>query len=176
MAEAFIEVLLQNLSSFIQKELGLLYGIDEELRKLSSSLSTIKAVLQDADQEQLSEKAIRNWLQKLNSATYEVDDVLDECAVKAIGLKERARRIGCISMPSGFSLENVFFRHQIAKKVKNAIKKLDGIAEERIKFHFSEVTSKKRLSTTEEVRETGFVLTPAEVYGRDDDSRKIIEI
>ncbi|PHT49669.1 putative disease resistance protein RGA4 [Capsicum baccatum] len=176
MAEAFIEVLLQNLSSFIQKELGLLYGVDEELRKLSSSLSTIKAVLQDADQEQLSEKAIRNWLQKLNSATYEVDDVLDECAAKAIGLKEKARRIGCISMSSGFSLENIFFRHQIGKKVKNAIKKLDGIAEERIKFHFSEVTSKKRLSTTEEVRETGFVLTPAEVYGRDDDSRKIIEI
>ncbi|KAK4340548.1 hypothetical protein RND71_039049 [Anisodus tanguticus] len=175
MAEAIIEVLLQNLSSFIQRELGLLHGVDGELRKLSSLLSTIKAVLQDADQEQLKEKAIRNWLQKLNSAAYEVDDVLDECAAKAIRLQEKARRTGCISMPSGFSLENILFRRQIGKKVKDAIRKLDGIADERIKFHLSEVTAKKQ-STTDEVRETGFVLTPAEVYGRDDDKRKIVEI
>ncbi|XP_059282411.1 putative disease resistance protein RGA3 [Lycium ferocissimum] len=176
MAEAFIEVLLQNLSSFIQKELGLLYGVDEELRKLSSLLSTINAVLQDADQEQLKEKAIRNWLQKLNCATYEVDDVLDECAGKAIRLQGKARRNGCISMPSGFSFENILFRRQIGQKVKDAIRKLDGIAEERIKFHLSEVVTAKKQSTTDEVRETGFVLTPAEVYGRDDDKRKIVEI
>ncbi|XP_049365331.1 putative disease resistance protein RGA3 [Solanum verrucosum] len=176
MAEAFVEVLLQNLSSFIQKELGLFYGVNEELIKLSSLLSTIKAVLQDADQEQLKEKAIRNWLQKLNCATYEVDDVLDECAVKVIRLQEKSRRIGCISMPSGFTLENLLFRRQIGKKVKDAIRKLDGIAEERLKFHLSEVTSKKRLSTTDEVRETGFVLTSAEVYGRDNDKRKIVKI
>ncbi|KAK4368331.1 hypothetical protein RND71_012123 [Anisodus tanguticus] len=95
-------------------------------------------------------KAIRNWLQKLNSATYEVDDVLDECAAKAIML-------------------------QIGQKVKDAIRKLDGIADERIKFHLSEVTAKKQ-SPTDEVRETGFVLIPAEVYGREDDKRKIVEI
>ncbi|CAN4116664.1 unnamed protein product [Withania somnifera] len=152
----------------------MLYGVDEELRKLSSSLSTIKAVLQDADEERLKEKSIRNWLQKLNNSTYEVDDVLDECAAKVIRLQEKARRIGCIPMP--FSLENLLFRHKTGQKVKDSIRKLDGIAEERVKFHLSEVTSRKRLSTTEEVRETGFVLTPVEVYGRDNDKRKIVEI
>ncbi|XP_059275555.1 putative disease resistance protein RGA3 [Lycium ferocissimum] len=83
MAEAFLQVLLDNLSSFIQGELGFFFGFKEEFEKLSSRFTTIQAVLEDAQEKQLKDKSIKNWLQKLNIAAYEVDDILDECKTKA---------------------------------------------------------------------------------------------
>ena len=44
-------VLLENLNSLIQKEFGLLRGVNKEMEKLSSTLSTICVVLQDAEEK-----------------------------------------------------------------------------------------------------------------------------
>uniref|UniRef100_M0ZV69 NBS-LRR resistance protein n=1 Tax=Solanum tuberosum TaxID=4113 RepID=M0ZV69_SOLTU len=79
MAEAFLQVLLGNITSFIQGGLVLLFGFKNDFKKLSSTFSTIQLVLEDASEKQLKDKAIENWLQKLNFAAYEVDDILDEC-------------------------------------------------------------------------------------------------
>ena len=62
----------------------MIFGFEKEFEKLSSVFSTIQAVLQDAQEKQLKDKSIENWLQKLNSAAYEVDDILGECKNEAI--------------------------------------------------------------------------------------------
>ncbi|KAL7122673.1 hypothetical protein ACP275_01G058300 [Erythranthe tilingii] len=72
MAEAFLQIVLENLSSLIQGEIGLILGVDEEMNNLFSTLTTIQSVLEDAEMKQL----------KLNDLTYEIDDILDECATK----------------------------------------------------------------------------------------------
>ncbi|WMV13975.1 hypothetical protein MTR67_007360 [Solanum verrucosum] len=78
MAEAFLQVLLENLASFIGDKFVLLFDFEKEFVKLSSVFSTIHVVLQDAQEKQLKDKAVENWLQKLNSVAYEVDDILGE--------------------------------------------------------------------------------------------------
>lgn len=83
MAEAFVQVLVDNLTSILQGELGLLFGLENKFEKLSSMFSTIQAVLADAEEKQLRDKPIENWLKKLNAATFEVDDILDEYKTKA---------------------------------------------------------------------------------------------
>lgn len=145
MAEAFLQVVLENLTSFIQDKLVLLFGFQKEFEKLTSVFSTIQAVLQDAQEKQLKDKATENWLHKLNSAAYEVDDLLDECRNEA-AIFEQSRL--------GFYHPGIIsFRHKIGKRMKNIMEKLDAIAEERRKFHFRErITTERRAAGT---RETG---------------------
>ncbi|XP_028752949.1 putative disease resistance protein RGA4 [Neltuma alba] len=87
MTEAMIEVALATLRSLIQKEIDLFLGVDREMRRLSSVLSTIKAVLEDAEEKQLTNKALNNWLHKLQDAAHLLDDILDECSTHALSLE-----------------------------------------------------------------------------------------
>ncbi|XP_073270392.1 putative disease resistance protein RGA3 [Primulina huaijiensis] len=61
MAEAFLQLLLDNLTSLIQAEIGLIMGMEQETKKLSSTLKAIQAVLEDAEQKQLESNTIRDW-------------------------------------------------------------------------------------------------------------------
>ncbi|KAH0642799.1 hypothetical protein KY289_033773 [Solanum tuberosum] len=164
MAEAFLQVLLENLTCFIQGELGLILGFKDEFEKLQSTFTTIQAVLEDAQKKQLKDKAIENWLQKLNSAAYEADDILDECKTEA-PIRHKKNKYGCYD-------PNITFRHKIGKRMKNIMEKLDAIAAERLKFHLDERTIERQVAT----RQTGFVLNEPRVYGRDKEKDEIVKI
>ncbi|KAH9695787.1 hypothetical protein KPL71_022914 [Citrus sinensis] len=171
MAEAILQVVLDNLNSLIKNELGLLHGVEKEMEKLSSTLSTIQAVLEDAEEKQLKDKALQNWLRKLKDAAYEVDDLLDEYKTEASRLaddnKVHAAYLTCFR-------PNVLFHHNIGNRIKDAREMLDGIAEERIKFHLREAVADRRVEVRAR-RETGSVVAQPEVYGREEDKEKIVE-
>nr|GMC60942.1 putative disease resistance protein RGA3 [Ipomoea batatas] len=167
-----IEVVLENLNSLIREELGLLWGIEREMEKLSSLLSTIQDVLEDAEEKQLKDKVLRNWLLKLNSAAYEADDILDDCTTEASQLQSKHQTFikRLLINPAG----NVLFRHKIGKRMKAVIEKLNAIAEERIKFHLREIGDRMPVKV-DETRETGSILTQSSIFGRDQDKERIIE-
>jgi len=85
MAEAVIELVLSSLRSPIQKELANFFGFDEDFKSLSSLLTTIKATLEDAEEKQFTERAVKDWLHKLKDAAYVLTDILDECVYQARG-------------------------------------------------------------------------------------------
>ncbi|XP_059656956.1 putative disease resistance protein RGA3 [Cornus florida] len=181
MAEALLQVVLDNLNSMIQREFGLLWGVDKEMKNLSSKLSTIKAVLEDAELKQLQEKPIKIWLRKLKQAVYDIDDVLDEGATEAARLKEpKGQKFGSLSKVRHYflscysPLDNVLFRHKIGNKMKEINEKLNAIADERRDFHLHEVVVASRVGIPE-WRETSSVLTEDRVYGRENDKESVIE-
>ncbi|KAL8483011.1 hypothetical protein ACS0TY_025895 [Phlomoides rotata] len=53
MAEAFLHVLIKNLTSLF----GLIRGVDKEMKKLSNTLTTIQSVLEDAEDKQFQSKS-----------------------------------------------------------------------------------------------------------------------
>ncbi|WMV43252.1 hypothetical protein MTR67_036637 [Solanum verrucosum] len=164
MAEAFLQILLENITSFIQGELGLLLGFENEFENISSRFSTIQAVLEDAQEKQLKDKAIKNWLQKLNAAAYKVDDLLDECKYEVARLKQsRLKR---------YHPKTIAFRHKIGKRIKEMMEKLDTIAKERMDFHLHEKIIERQVARPE----TGSVLTEPQVYGRDKEEDEIVKI
>nr|ABO28719.1 truncated RB [Solanum verrucosum] len=164
MAEAFIQVLLDNLTSVLKGELVLHFGFQDEFQRLSSIFSTIQAVLEDAQEKQLNDKPRENWLQKLNAATYEVDDILDEYKTKATRfLQSKYGRYHPKAIP---------FRHKVGKRMDQVMKKLNAIAEERRNFHLQEKVIERQAAT----RETGSVLTEPQVYGRDKENDEIVKI
>ncbi|KAA8550343.1 hypothetical protein F0562_002027 [Nyssa sinensis] len=95
--------LMVRLNSLIEEEIGLMWGVDKEMEKLSCTLSTIQAVLEDANLKQLKNKALQDWLWKLKHATYAVDDILDECATEAIPLDSKDKKSGLLGKASASS-------------------------------------------------------------------------
>ncbi|RZC28314.1 putative disease resistance protein RGA3 [Glycine soja] len=87
MAEAVFKVVLENLSSLAATELGTLLGFNGEKKKLHNMFTAIKAKFQDAEEKQFSNEAIKDWLGKLTDASYELDDVLEECAYEELWLE-----------------------------------------------------------------------------------------
>ncbi|XP_049377851.1 putative disease resistance protein RGA1 [Solanum stenotomum] len=164
MAEAFLQIVIENITSFLEGELSLLFGFENEFENLSSRFSTIQAVLEDAQEKQLKDRAIKNWLHKLNAAAYKVDDILDECKNEAARLRQ--------SQLGRCHPGIITFRHKIGKRMKEMTEKLDAIAKERMDFHFHEKIIERQTAR----RETGSVLTEPQVYGRDKDEDEIVKI
>ncbi|EEC79449.1 hypothetical protein OsI_20439 [Oryza sativa Indica Group] len=81
---AFMQALFDKVIAAAIGELKFPQDIAEELQKLSSSLSTIQAHVEDAEARQLKDRAARSWLAKLKDVAYEMDDLLDEYAAKAL--------------------------------------------------------------------------------------------
>nr|POF25737.1 putative disease resistance protein rga4 [Quercus suber] len=63
--------MIENLGSQIFQEIGLLWGVRDELEKLKNTISTIQAVLQDAAEQQSQNHQVRDWLEKLNDAVFD---------------------------------------------------------------------------------------------------------
>ncbi|KAL5718989.1 hypothetical protein ACHQM5_011833 [Ranunculus cassubicifolius] len=165
-------VVFDKLSSPIVKQFSLTCGVNEEIEKLSSALSTIRAVLQDAEKMQIFEAAIIDWLRKLKDAAYEADDIIDECAYEALIEPDSGD-----SIQIGMSfLKYLKLRRKIAKRIRKVASKFDSIAVERNNFHFRERVPENAVGEFMRQRETGFVVCEPVVYGRDEDKENIVDL
>ncbi|KAL8551720.1 hypothetical protein ACS0TY_000696 [Phlomoides rotata] len=168
MAEAFFQLLIENLGSLIQSEIGLIRGVGKEMDKLSNTLTTIQKVLEDAEDKQFQSKLIQNWLSKLNGIAFEIEDILDECAAEVSKQKRRGGK---------FNLKyKIIFKHKMGKKIKEAVEKLDALAADRHRFQLQEVVVQQP-NQADWRRETGSVLNePDHIYGRDAEKGRIVDI
>ncbi|KAH6776596.1 hypothetical protein C2S52_014157 [Perilla frutescens var. hirtella] len=168
MAEAFLQVLIENLSSLIKKEIGLIMGVDKEMKKLQSTLTTIQSVLEDAEAKQLRNQPIQIWLSKLNHATFEIEDILDECSAELSKLER-----GDIKFKY---LKKILSSRKIGRSLKEIAGRLDDLAAERRNFHLREIVAPQS-SEVDCSRETGSILIePDHVFGRDEDKEKIVDL
>ena len=82
MAEGLLTDLIKQLVSVaaqqVKQEIRLVVGVDEEIEKLRGNLQTVKAMLNDAEKRQVTEEAVKLWLEKLIYVCYKMEDVVDE--------------------------------------------------------------------------------------------------
>ncbi|KDP26029.1 hypothetical protein JCGZ_21062 [Jatropha curcas] len=83
MAESFLfniaETVLHKLTSKVVDEISLAWNVNEDLKKLQDTLSTIKAVLLDAEEQQGKENSeLTVWLSKLKEACFDAEDIIDD--------------------------------------------------------------------------------------------------
>ncbi|KAL5718981.1 hypothetical protein ACHQM5_011825 [Ranunculus cassubicifolius] len=170
-------VIFDKLSSPIVKQFSLTCGVIEEIEKLSSALSAIRAVLQDAEKMQISEADILDWLRKLKDVAYEADDIIDECATEALIVPDSGESIQvCNSFLGCIELKHLKLRRKIVKRIRNVTAKFDSIAVERNNFHFRERVPESAVGEFTLQRETGFVVSEPVVYGRDEDKEKLVDL
>ncbi|GMY22694.1 putative disease resistance rpp13-like protein 1 [Fagus crenata] len=88
---AFLQVAFDRVAS--REVLDYLKGrklIDGLLQKLKIELMSADAVLIDAEEKQITNPAVKKWLDELKDAVYVADDLLDEIAYEALRCKLEA--------------------------------------------------------------------------------------
>ncbi|KAI5435143.1 putative disease resistance protein RGA1 isoform X1 [Lathyrus oleraceus] len=164
MAEALLGFVLENLSSLLLNEFSTIFGIKSKVEKLSPTLDLIKAVLEDAEQKQITDGSIKVWLQQLKDAVYVLDDILDECSI------ESSRLRGSINP------KNLIFRRDIGNRLKEITRRLDDLADSKNKFLLREgITIRESSIEVPEWRQTSSFIAEPKVFGRQDDQDKIVE-
>ncbi|KAJ6882823.1 disease resistance protein RGA4 isoform X1 [Populus alba x Populus x berolinensis] len=183
MAEALVSPILEQLTTIfvqqVQEEVNLVVGVKKQCDKLKSNLLDIQSVLEDADRKQEKDKAVRDWVDKLKDACYDMDDVLDEWSTAILRWKmEEAeenthsrQKIRCSFLGSPcFCFNQVVRRRDIALKIKEVSEKVDDIAKQRAKYGFDlyKATDElQRLTTASFVDESS-------VIGRDGKKRNVV--
>ncbi|XP_050273294.1 putative disease resistance protein RGA3 [Quercus robur] len=184
MAEGLVTDLIKQLLSVAareaEQEIRLVIGVNEEIEKLKGNLRTVKAVLNDAEKRQVTEEAVKVWLEKLNNACYKMEDVVDEWNTSmiksAIQKKEEnvddapvLKKKVCSFIPSPSycfcQVDKLVLRHDIAHKIKELNGILDEITKEKDRYQF-QLTNDPTTKVLERPQTTSFV-DMSEICGRD---------
>ena len=167
------EGIIGQLGNLTLKELGLLWGDKEELQKLEDTVSTIKAVILDAEEQQAQNHTIRNWLGRLKDALYEADDLLDDFSTEVLRREVMIRNKKAKEVRIFFSKSNqLAYGLKMGHKIKAIRERLDAIAADR-KFHLEERPRETQVSNR--VRETHHFVRAEDVIGREVDKKVIID-
>ena len=76
--------LLGELVSPAFQEACLVWGVESDLRRLENTLSNVKAVLLDAEDQQVHNQELTVWLGQLREVFYDAQDVLDDFECEAL--------------------------------------------------------------------------------------------
>ncbi|XP_077215837.1 putative disease resistance protein RGA3 [Tasmannia lanceolata] len=176
-----VKTIVGKLMDSVIQEITLLWGVDEEVKNLSTTLSAIQAVLQDAEEQQVSSNAVKNWLRELKDVAYDADDVVDEFTTEVLRSKlegniqtsnRKQVRSLCFSC---FTSNPVKFRHEIGHKIKEIRERLDKIGQDRHHFHLKQGDAGRRREIKRQ-SVTSSLINESNVFGRDNDKEKIIKL
>ncbi|KAL0007011.1 hypothetical protein SO802_008513 [Lithocarpus litseifolius] len=76
----------------------------EPLRKMRTTLSVINAVLNEAEEKQIKNPVVKEWVNKLKDAAYDAQDLLDEIATDAAVYKLKAEMKISANDGSGYNI------------------------------------------------------------------------
>ncbi|XP_073226647.1 putative disease resistance RPP13-like protein 1 [Cicer arietinum] len=123
---AFIEVVLDRLASpqFANFITGNKLDVNL-IQRLKNTLYAVEAVLNDAEQKQIKDSAVNNWLHDLKDALYIADDLLDHISTKsATTLKNKEVSTTATTYLSSFFN---FEERDMVRKLEDIVARLESI-------------------------------------------------
>ncbi|XP_062168286.1 putative disease resistance protein RGA1 [Alnus glutinosa] len=178
LAYALAGKILEKLGSLADKEISLVLDIKSELTELEGTMTTIQAVLLDAEEKQATNRPLSIWLRQLKDIFYDADNVLDEVEYEV--LKKQVMRTygrtsrevcGLFSCCSAFA-----FRSQLGHKIKDIRQKLGKIAANKDQFNLIPRLEDRHVIHGRRRDMTHSFVPPSEVIGRNDDKENIIHL
>ena len=133
-------------------------------RKLKIKLLTVQVVLNDAEAKQITNSAVKDWMDELKDAVYDVEDLLDDITSEALRCKME------YSDPQT-QVRNIISVEGIESRVEKITDTLEFLAQQKDALGLKEGVGEKlsnRWPTTSLVDESG-------VYGRDGNKEEIVE-
>ncbi|VVA34419.1 PREDICTED: putative disease resistance [Prunus dulcis] len=168
--------IIERLGSRAFEEIGLVWGVNDELQKLKLLVSQLRAVLLDAEQKQASNEAVKEWLQRVEDAVYEADDVLDEFNTEAQwrqmvpGNNKVSKQVRIF-----FSSSNhLVFGLKMGHKIKDLNKRLHEIASNRTFCQLER--NREDVEFVRRERVTHSFVREDNIIGRDEDKSAIIQL
>ncbi|XP_050112577.1 putative disease resistance RPP13-like protein 1 isoform X1 [Malus sylvestris] len=171
---AFLQVLLDRLTPReVLNYFGNFRGLRKKLEKWRATLSTIAAVLSDAEERQVTDHPVKLWLDDLRDLAYDVEDMLDKFSTQMLKRTIEGRDQASTSNKVRNSFFKIKFNWDMSSEMKKITERLQDISERKDKFGLKDTgTSAKesrRLPSSD-------VLDEKLVVGRDGDKGKIIEL
>ncbi|KAI8562435.1 hypothetical protein RHMOL_Rhmol03G0037600 [Rhododendron molle] len=164
---------LSNLGSYAIQHIGLRSDVKRELRKMETNISTIKNVLLDAQDQQMSNRAVKEWLERLKLILYDAEDLLDEVATetKRSQVESLMRKVYYF-----FTSSNpLVFRNVVGRKIRDIGKRLDEIVLQMYAFKFVVKLVERPIQINRREETTSFVNTVT-VIGRDADKEQLVRL
>ncbi|CAB4297747.1 unnamed protein product [Prunus armeniaca] len=194
MAEALVSVVLEQLISItrkqIEEEVRLVVNVDREVENLIFHFNAIQAVLQDAEERQVKDARVKNWLRSLEDVSYDINDLLDEWNTEIRkhqiekeekeGVALTKRKKVCLFIPSPSvccgcgPIGKVIMRRDIAMRIKEINEKLTDIANSKQNYNFHENT----IRATEKLErvETSSFVQVSSIIGREEEKNRLMSM
>ncbi|XP_028125013.1 putative disease resistance RPP13-like protein 1 [Camellia sinensis] len=179
---ALVKLLFEKMSSFASSKLPSFEGIDTQLTNWTNMLSQIEALLIDAEEKQMKDRAVNLWLDDLQDLAYDLDDLVDEFATEALRQNLKAKP----PQPSSskvwnpipnFKPKDVIFNFKMTSKIKEINTRLRTSFVRSSQLNLVKIvgTTTPTPKTWQRPESTSLLKEPR-VYGREKDRRKIIEL
>ncbi|XP_050154045.1 disease resistance protein RGA2-like isoform X3 [Malus sylvestris] len=166
--------IIERLGSLAFQEIGLIWGVQDEFQKLKETVAGFQAILLDAEQKQANNE-VKLWLQSVEDAVYEADDVLDEFNTKNQRRKMVPENTKLLKKVCLFfsSSNQLVFGLKMGHKIKDINKRLSEVASCRpndLKDNREDTRFIKR------ERVTHSFVPKENIVGRDEDTKAIIQL
>ncbi|XP_060669586.1 putative disease resistance protein At3g14460 isoform X3 [Ziziphus jujuba] len=144
------------------------------LKKLKIMLVSVNALLNDAEEKQIINPAVKEWLEELEDAAYDTDDLLDEIATDALQYKLESES------PTGTSgkvrkMANLFSHNSYVSDMENRMKEIlevvEYIANQK---YLLDLKVKEGVASPREP--TTSLVDVSQVYGRDGDKDAVLKM
>ncbi|KAK9016431.1 hypothetical protein V6N11_078931 [Hibiscus sabdariffa] len=167
--------LLSELSSPVLEQLGLWWNFKDDLK---STISAIKVVVLDAEEQSVTSNLIQDWLAKLKDALYDAEDLLDDVRTEALREKLMTGNKLTKEVRVFFSRSNRFaYGLKMGRRIK-AIKAGFTSIQSQISM-LNLVQRDHPLQTSfaaRRRRQTHSFASKGEIIGRDDDKTTLLEL
>ncbi|KAM0953988.1 putative virus X resistance protein-like, coiled-coil [Dioscorea sansibarensis] len=154
-------------------------GVYEQLQKLRRFLVFIQPLVEDAEERQLTDKAVRCWLLLLKDAVYDAEDILDDAKTHELLIQRKAELSGRLRSKvrdfSSLDHNPLMFKLQLGKKLTNVNERINDLIDEMHKFSLRAVENSSKLlrsrpQTYSNVHESRVIV------GRDEDREKLVQM
>ncbi|GMP42229.1 hypothetical protein CsSME_00012044 [Camellia sinensis var. sinensis] len=178
---AFVKLLFEKMTSFASSKLPTFEGIGAQLTNWTNMLSQIEALLIDAEEKQMTDRAVNLWLDDLQDLAYDLDDVVDEFATEALrqSLKAKPHQASSSKVWNpilNFKPGDVWFNFKMRSKIEEITTRLRTSFEQCSKLNLVKIVGTTTPTKTWQRPESTSLLKEPRVYGREKDQRKIIEL
>ncbi|OIV99092.1 hypothetical protein TanjilG_32351 [Lupinus angustifolius] len=170
---------MSKLTSLTYQKYHLYLSFELDFNKLQSDLTSISAVLLDAEKQQEKSHSVQDWLGKLQDALYDAEDLLDDLNAEVLRQKvENEFRIVTL-------VRNFFFLTGMDERVKNIRDRIEHIEKQKRNLHLPQLVNGKGNGVSvnnmdshrqREREHTRSYLHFTEVVGREKDKKEVIEL
>ena len=188
MAELLLDAVLQALfEKLLSPELlnfaSRYKGLGKKLDKWRKMLSRIRAVLDDAEEKQHTNKDVKRWLDDLRDMAYDAEDILDEFDTEALLCKLDGENEGSTSkvrnlLPTcctGFTPHALKKNIRLESKITEITDRFNDLVEQEAKLTLKEIAHGNSRRKTGTLVATS-VMNEPHVYGRDKDKKVLLEL
>ena len=181
-----IEFLFDKLASSDLMKFARHEDVHTELKKWEKELQSIREELNDAEEKQITQEAVKSWLFDLRDLAYDMEDILDEFAYEVMRRKlmgaeadeastSKIRRF-VSSCCTSFNPTHVVRNAKTGSKIREITSRLQDISARKARFGLEKLRGAAATSAWQRPPPTTPMAYEPDVYGRDEDKTLVLDM